>query len=74
MGTNEAIFAAIVDRIQPVMLNSASEGKMWKQHKVSMDKVLVRNSLVFERSPEIIADYVRSVITKSSENHHFYER
>jgi putative hydrolase of HD superfamily len=71
--TREAIFAAVVDRMEPVMLNSASGGRMWKEHKVSMDRVLARNSLVFEKAPEIIADYVRSVIRKSDENHYFHE-
>lgn len=71
--TREAIFAASVDRIQPIMLNSASEGKMWKQHKIVIEKVLARNRLVFESAPEIIADYVRNIIKKSSENHYFHE-
>ncbi len=73
METDEAIFAAAVDRIQPLLLNSASEGRMWKQHRVTMEKVLVRNKPVFESAPEAIADYVRYIIKKSSENHYFYE-
>lgn len=73
MQTYEAVFAAAVDRIQPLLMNSASEGKMWKQHKVTREKVMVRNRMVFESAPEIIADYVRSRISNSFENHYFYE-
>lgn len=71
--TKESIFAAVVDRMQPVMLNAASGGRMWKEHKISMEQVLARNSLVFEHSPEIIAEYVRNVIKKSSDNNHFHK-
>lgn len=73
METSEAIFAAAVDRIQPLLMNSASEGKMWKLLKVTRDKVMVRNKMVFENTPEVIADYVRNRINKSFENHYFYE-
>ncbi len=73
METDEAIFAAAVDRIQPLLMNSASEGKMWKQHKVTVDKVLARNKMVFEKAPEAIAEFVRKRIRESSENHYLHE-
>ncbi len=73
METNEAIFAASVDRIQPLLLNSACGGKMWKLRKVTMEMVLARNKLVLERTPEAIARFVRDRISKASENHCFYE-
>ena len=42
MDTDEAIFAAAVDRIQPLLMNSESKGKMWKQHKVTKEMVMKR--------------------------------
>lgn len=41
--TAEARFAAAVDRVQPAMLNSASGGISWKEHDVTLSKVLERN-------------------------------
>lgn len=41
--TPEARFAAAVDRVQPAMLNSASGGISWKEHDVTLSKVLERN-------------------------------
>lgn len=73
MDTQEAIFAAALDRIQPLMLNAASEGKMWKHHRVTAAKVLKRNEMVFERAPAIIAGYVRDKIAEASAKHYFHE-
>lgn len=71
--TPEAVFAAAVDRIQPLMLNSAAEGKMWLQHRVTKEKVLKRNKMVFEDAPAEIAEYVRNMIEDSAGRHYFYE-
>jgi len=60
--TKEALCSAIVDRIQPLILNYFTEGKSWKEHNISSDKVMGRNKIVFEKGPEIIGDYVKSLI------------
>jgi len=73
MDTDEAIFAAAVDRIQPLLMNSESKGKMWKQHKVTKEMAMKRNRLVFEDTPEIIAEFVRKRIEDSASKHYFYE-
>ena len=73
MDTGEAIFAAAVDRIQPLLMNSESGGKMWKQHKVTKEMVLKRNKLVLEDAPETIAEFVRKRIEDSAAKHCFYE-
>jgi len=62
MRSPEAICAAVVDRMQPLALNSASQGKMWRSCAVSADMVRHRNQVVFERGPAILADYVRQMI------------
>lgn len=43
----EAKFARTLDNIQPTMLNSATDGKAWKEHEVCLSKILKRN----ERTP-----------------------
>lgn len=41
--TKEAKFAHAMDHIQPLMLNSASDGKSWVEHGVHLQQVLTRN-------------------------------
>jgi putative hydrolase of HD superfamily len=62
METIEAVCAAVVDRMQPLALNSASHGKMWRSCGVHAGQVHKRNSVVYERGPAILADYVRQAI------------
>ncbi|HEX2947880.1 MAG TPA: HD domain-containing protein [Clostridia bacterium] len=73
MDTEEAIFAAAVDRIQPLLMNSEAKGKMWKQHKVTKEMAMKRNKMVFEDAPELIADFVRKRIEDAASKHYFYE-
>lgn len=72
MVSNEALCAAIFDRIQPLTLNMCSEGKMWQEREVTVEKVLKRNKIVFDNAPEIISKYVHSKITEASEKQYFY--
>lgn len=48
--TPEAKFAATLDRVQPFLLNAASEGKSWKEHGVSFSQVMKRNEVTPEGS------------------------
>lgn len=41
--TPEARFARTLDKVQPLMLNQASGGLSWREHKVYKDQVLNRN-------------------------------
>lgn len=43
--TPEARFAATLDRVQPFLLNAASEGKSWREHGVSFSQVMKRNEV-----------------------------
>lgn len=65
--TKEAVCSAIVDRVQPLILNYFTDGKSWKEHNISSDKVLRRNEIVFENGPKIIGDYVKSLIESGVE-------
>lgn len=44
--TPESKFAAAVDRLQPVLLNIASEGRAWRDHGITDDRVREVNSKI----------------------------
>lgn len=41
--TPEAYFAHTMDNFQPIMLNDATNGKMWEENKVRLSQILKRN-------------------------------
>lgn len=53
--TPEARFAAAMDRIQPMMLNAATDGRKWKENGVLLSKILKRCSKTPETSPALWA-------------------
>lgn len=48
--TAEAKFAKVMDRLQPIMLNAATDGKAWQEHQVQLRKILNRNEKTAEGS------------------------
>jgi putative hydrolase of HD superfamily len=48
--TPEAKFAATLDRLQPFLLNAASNGRSWKEHGVTFSQVMKRNEVTPEGS------------------------
>jgi putative hydrolase of HD superfamily len=57
----EARFAAAVDRLQPLLLNLANEGRPWQEHGVTSDRVLALNARIELGSPALWA-HVRVVL------------
>lgn len=51
--TPEAKFAKTLDNIQPTMLNSATDGKAWKEHQVKLSQILKRNANTGAGSTEL---------------------
>lgn len=51
--TPEAKFAHAMDNLQPMMLNHATEGRSWEEHKVHLSQILKRNSHTAEGSKEL---------------------
>lgn len=51
--THEALFAASLDRIQPLICNYLTGGHTWVKYGVKSHKVLERNLLVKEGAPEL---------------------
>ena len=48
--TPDARFANALDRLQPVLLNHATDGETWAAHGVTADRVRARNSVIAQGS------------------------
>ena len=59
--TDDARFAAVLDRVQPLLLNYTKGGISWKEHGIAKEQVMGRNKEYFGESDEI-ADLIISVI------------
>ena len=55
--TPEAKFARVMDNFQPVMLNAATDGRMWAENGVHLEKILKRNEKTHEGS-EVLWKYM----------------
>lgn len=51
--TPEAKFARVLDKVQPLMLNHASGGLSWREHKVDKSQVVKRNAKTPKGSKEL---------------------
>lgn len=64
--TNEAKFAAALDRIHPILLNYLSGGKTWMKYNISRMQVEERNGHTKEGSVNIW-DYILKILDESVE-------
>lgn len=64
METMEAKFANTLDKMQPLLLNHASEGKSWIEHGVSFSQVMGRNARTPEGS-EALWQYMKTLIEEN---------
>ena len=64
--TKEAIFANILDRLQPITLNFATNGALWIENNISQKQVLQRNQKTLS-GPKEIADYFMNILNKAVE-------
>lgn len=51
--TSEAKFAHTMDHVQPLMLNSKTDGKSWIEHSVALSSILRRNKNTEDGSKEL---------------------
>jgi putative hydrolases of HD superfamily len=58
LATREALYAAMVDRLQPLLLNFQNEGRVWRQHGVTAAQVTARNQVSLDTAPAEIAQYI----------------
>lgn len=68
--TPEACFAHTLDNFQPMMLNRASGGKAWSEHKVKLSQVLKRNQRTSEGS-NTLWEYAKENFIKPSVEQNF---
>ena len=59
--TAEARFADALDRLMPVLHNVHTEGRSWREHGITADRVIARNARMSEGS-EALWEYARSLI------------
>jgi putative hydrolase of HD superfamily len=51
--TNEAKFAAVFDRLEPLIQNYVSEGYSWKKYDITYEMIIEKNKHIEEGSKEI---------------------
>ncbi|HIT89479.1 MAG TPA: HD domain-containing protein [Candidatus Merdenecus merdavium] len=59
--TMESKFANTLDKIQPILLNDASDGRSWREHQVYVEQVLNRNKKTKDGS-EKLWEYAKEII------------
>ncbi len=59
--SEEARFSAVLDRLQPTMLNDATEGISWIEHSIKKEQVLKRNEILF-KTHKVIGEYAKDII------------
>jgi putative hydrolase of HD superfamily len=59
--TADAIFAAALDRFQPLLNNYGSGGIMWRKHGIKKEQVYLRKSPMKEGSP-VLWDYAEEMV------------
>ena len=65
--TPESKFANTLDRIQPVLLNDATEGRAWREHDVCIDQIMSKNEYTSQGS-DVLWAYIQDVFEKNIEN------
>ncbi|MBZ5587247.1 MAG: HD domain-containing protein [Acidobacteriia bacterium] len=67
--TPDALFAAALDRLMPVLHNVHTRGRSWHEHGITADMVIGRNSRMADGSRELW-DYARGRIEEAVESGH----
>ena len=62
--TIEAQYGAMLDRLQPLLLNYATEGGSWREHKISAEQIYKRNEITFNKGPKEFQDIINFVVDK----------
>ena len=65
--TPESKFANTLDRIQPVLLNDATEGRAWREHDVCIDQNMSKNEYTSQGS-DVLWAFIQEVFEKNYEN------
>lgn len=68
--TNEAKFAAVFDRLEPVLQNYRNRGAAWKEHGITKAMVIGKNRHIEEGSKELWR-FVRDLLDECEEKGYF---
>lgn len=66
--TADARFAAIMDKLQPFLLNFRNNGQSWLDNGIKKSQIENRMCLVLDSAPPPIVDYVKGLIAQAAEN------
>jgi len=67
--TPEAKFANALDRLQPLMHNVFTNGRMWKKHGIVKSQVIGRNRKIADGTPDLWT-FARNLIEKAADDGH----
>lgn len=65
--TQEAQYAAMLDRLQPLIMNYINEGGTWAQHGITVEQVYKRNQITLEKGPKEFIDFINQVVEECVE-------
>ena len=65
----EARFALAIDRLQPVLLNHRRGGGPWRDHGITMERVLARNQVIGHGSETLWSEAERRVRELAERGH-----
>lgn len=64
--TNESKFVNALDKVQPLLLNDASEGRSWLEHGVKVSQVIKRNEFTADGS-KALWQHAKQLIAENAE-------
>lgn len=64
--TSEAKFARAMDRLEPLLQDVSNKGIVWREHNVSYDKVIQKNSII-QHGSQTLWDFGKSLIDEMAE-------
>ena len=64
--TPEAKFARAMDRLEPLLQDVSNNGVVWREHNVSYDKVLQKNSII-QYGSQTLWDFGKTLIDEMAE-------
>ena len=64
--TNEAKFAVVFDRMEPLLQNYLTEGYTWKKHGITYDMIIEKNRHIKEASTELW-EFIVSLLDRAVE-------
>ena len=70
--TPEAKFAHTLDNCQPLLLNDATDGISWEEHRVKKSQIYKRNRMTMEGS-RVIWEYMETLIDKHVKKGHIID-